>query len=88
MLRTIMALETSFLFSGTMLHEDDIFNDDIVDQYVVAIDANGLIRICDNVLNSLKKVFLIAESNLIPSRTRMYFVMLQDKQEKHLFLTI
>ena len=73
MLRTIMALETSFLFSGTTLHED-IFNDDIVDQYVVAIDANGLIRICDNVLNSLKKVFLIAESNLIPSRTRMYFV--------------
>lgn len=74
MLCTIMALETSFLFSGTTLHEDDIFNDDIVDQFVVAIDANGLIRICDNVLNSLKKVFLIAESNLIPSRTRMYFV--------------
>ena len=73
MLRTIMALETSFPFSGTTLHED-IFNDDIVDQYVVAIDANGLIRICDNVLNSLKKVFLIAESNLIPSCTRMYFV--------------
>ena len=40
MLLTIMALETSFPFSGTTLHEDDIFNDNIVDQYVVAIDAN------------------------------------------------
>ena len=39
MLLTIMALETSFPFSGTTLHEDD-FNDNIVDQYVVAIDAN------------------------------------------------
>ena len=79
-----------------MVHEDTIFNDDIIDQDDAVIEANQAepflneeqIRISEEVLNSFKEVSLIEENHLIPRCTRMYFLHALRETGKHAFLTI
>ena len=63
-------------------HQGVIVNGDMVDQMEAAIEADRAEpllneeqrRISEEVLNSVKEASLIAENNLIPGSTRMYFV--------------